>query len=204
MIKKSLLLILLATSSIVNAQDFPSELWHQGVLVLVNEDTLSGKIKYNLEQDLVQVESGEKTYTFSGKKVFYFQIYDETVDAYREFYTLPYALINQYEAPIFFEVLVEGKLTLLCREAIITKTVSDNNINPYGSSMAISRDVLVYTYYFLDNLGNITKYSMKKRDLLRVLQKRADKIDQYMKVNHLKADKRYDLSRIISFYNGII
>lgn len=191
MIKKSLLLILLATSSIVNAQDFPSELWHQGVLVLVNEDTLSGKIKYNLEQDLVQVESGEKTYTFSGKKVFYFQIYDETVDAYREFYTLPYALINQYEAPIFFEVLVEGKLTLLCREAIITKTVSDNNINPYGSSMAISRDVLVYTYYFLDNLGNITKYSMKKRDLLRVLQKRADKIDQYMKVNHLKADKRW-------------
>lgn len=203
MIKKSLLLILLATSSIVNAQDFPSELWHQGVLVLVNEDTLSGKIKYNLEQDLVQVESGEKTYTFSGKKVFYFQIYDETVDAYREFYTLPYALINQYEAPIFFEVLVEGKLTLLCREAIITKTFTDNNINPYGS-MAISRDVLVYSYYFLDNLGNITKYSMKKRDLLRVLQKRADKIDQYMKVNHLKADKRYDLSRIISFYNGII
>lgn len=204
MIKKSLLLILLTISTIVNAQDFPSELWHQGVLVLVNEDTLSGKIKYNLEQDLVQIESAKKTFTFSGKKVFYFQIFDETVDAYREFYTLPYALINQYEAPIFFEVLVEGKLTLLCREAIISKTVTDNNVNPYGSTMSYSRDVLVYTYYFLDNLGNITKYSTKKRDLLRVLHKRADKVDEYMKVNHLKADKRYDISRIISFYNGIL
>lgn len=204
MIKKILFLILFFAASGASAQDFPSELWHQGMLVLVNEDTLVGKIKYNIEQDLVQIESEKKIYTFSGKKVFYFHFFDETIDAYREFYTLPYALINQYEAPIFFEVLVEGRLTLLCREAIITKTVNDNTINPYGSNLSYSRKVLVYTYYFLDEKGGITKYSMKKRDLLQVLSKRADKIDKYMKVNHLKADKRYDLSRIISFYNGII
>ncbi len=205
MIKKSLLIILFFTSLSVKAQEFPSELWHQGMLVLVSEDSLSGKIKYNIEQDLVQIESGKKIYTFSGKKVFYFQIFDETVDAYREFYTLPYALINQYEAPIFFEVLVEGKLTLLCREAVVTKTVNDNIANPYGSTMSYSRNMLVYTYYFLDHEGNITEYSsMKKRDLLRVLKKRAPKIEEYMKVNHLRADKRYDLSRIISFYNGIL
>ncbi len=202
--KKVLVFALLFASFVIKAQEFPSELWHQGMLVLVSEDTLSGKIKYNIEQDLVQIESEDKIFTFSGKKVFYFQFFDETVDAYREFYTLPYAFANQYEAPIFFEVLVEGKLTLLCREAIITKTVNDNNINPYGSTLSYSRDVLVYTYYFLDQVGNITAYNMKKKDLLRVLTKRADKIEKYMRVNHLRADKRYDLSRIISFYNGIL
>ena len=204
MIRKSLLILIILASFVAKAQEFPSDLWHQGMLVLVNEDTLSGKLKYSIDQDLVQIESADKVYTYSGKRVFYFQIFDETVDTYREFYTLPYALINQYEAPIFFEVLVEGELTLLCREAVVTKTVNDNNVNPYGSSMSYSRDVLVYTYYFLDNKGTITKYSLKKRDLLRVLQKRSDKIDKYMKVNHLKADKRYDLSRIIAFYNGIL
>lgn len=204
MIKRLFFLFLFFSTIVVRAQEFPSDLWHQGMLVLVSEDTLSGKIKYNIEQDLIQIESAKKIYTYSGKKVFYFQIFDETVDTYREFYTLPYALVNEYEAPIFFEVLVEGKLTLLCREAVVSKTVNDNNINPYGSSMSYSRNVLLYTYYFLDERGNITKYSMKKKDLLRVLNKRAGKIEEYMKVNHLKADKRFDLSRIISFYNGII
>lgn len=204
MIKRLFFLFLFFSTIVVRAQEFPSDLWHQGMLVLVSEDTLSGKIKYNIEQDLIQIESAKKIYTYSGKKVFYFQIFDETVDTYREFYTLPYALVNEYEAPIFFEVLVEGKLTLLCREAVVSKTVNDNNINPYGSSMSYSRNVLLYTYYFLDERGNITKYSMKKKDLLRMLNKRAGKIEEYMKVNHLKADKRFDLSRIISFYNGII
>jgi hypothetical protein len=197
------LLFVLATFN-VKAQDFSSELWHQGMLVLVSEDTLSGKIKYNIEQDLVQIQSQNKTYTFSGKKLFYFQIFDETVDTYREFYTLPYALHDQYETPVIFEVLVEGKLTLLSREAIVTKTINDNTANPYRSTLSYSREVLVYTYYFLDVDGNIIEYSLKKRDLLRVLSKRSAKIEEYMKVNHLKADKRYDISRIISFYNGIL
>lgn len=204
MIKRVLIFFLFFAVSIAKGQEFPSELWHQGIIVLVSEDTLSGKVKYNIDQDLVQIESEGKIYTYSSKKLFYFQIFDETVDTYREFYTLPYAQVNQYEAPIIFEVLVEGKLTLLCRESISTKTVNDNNLNPYGSSMSYSRDVLVYTYYFLDENGKISRYNLKKRDLLRVLNKRADKVNAYMKVNHLRADKRYDISRIISFYNGIL
>ncbi|VAW27522.1 hypothetical protein MNBD_BACTEROID06-746 [hydrothermal vent metagenome] len=203
MICRFFFLMLIAAATAANAQEFPSELWHKGMVVLVNEDTISGKIKYNLEKDLIQVEANKKLYTYSSKKVFYFQIFDETVDSYREFYALPYTLVDQYKSEIFFEVLVEGKLTLLCREAIATRTVNDN-ISPYGSPVSYSRNVLVYTYYFLDSKGKITKYTMKKRDLLKVLSSRAAKIEEYMRVNRLRADKRYDLSRIISFYNGII
>lgn len=205
MIKKTLCLIFIFSAFIAEAQDFPSEIWHKGMVVMVNEDTIIGKIKYNFDKELIQVESDKKIYTFSGKKVFYFQIFDETVDSYREFYVLPFALINKYETPIFFEVLVEGRLTLLCREKVMDKTVQDPNyVNSYGSAMSYSRRVLVYSYYFLDESGTITKYNLKKKDLLKALAKRADKIDEYMRVNHLRADKRYDLSRIIAFYNGIL
>lgn len=202
--KQTLVWLLFLISFFARAQEFPSELWHDGLLVLVSEDSLIGKIKYDLERNLVQVEANKKTYTFSAQKIFYFQIFDQTTDGYRQFYTLPYALVNQYEAPVIFEVLFEGKLTLLCREAIVMKTEHDNNPYPYGSRMSYSREVLEYTYYFLDVDGNIRKYSMKKRDLLNALKKRADKVNEYMKVNHLRADKRIDLVRIISFYNGII
>ena len=202
--KQTLVWLLLLTSFFAKAQEFPSDLWHEGMMVLVGEDTLKGKIKYNLEHNLVQVETNGKTYTFSAQKIFYFQIFDQTTDSYRQFYTLPYALVNQYEAPVIFEVLFEGKLTLLCREAIVVKTEHDNNPYPDGSRMSYSREVLDYIYYFLDDKGNITQYTMKKRDLLRVLKKRSDKVEEFMKVNHLRADKRIDLIRILSFYNGII
>lgn len=194
--------ILLLAGFSALGQEFPTDLWHDGFVVLVNEDTLVGKIKYNLEQELVQVKNNNRIQAYSGQKVFYFRILDKTVDAYREFYTLPYALVGNYEAPIFFEVLVEGKLTLLCREAVITKTVTDTN--PYSPAMSYSQKVMVYTYYFLDTEGHITKYSLKKKDLLKVLSNRADKVNEYIRVNRLKTDRRYDLSRIISFYNGII
>lgn len=196
--------LLTILSFFAKAQEFPSEIWHEGMLVLVSEDTLTGKIKYDLEHDLVQVETSKKTYTYSAQKVFYFQIFDKTVDAYRQFYALPYALVNRYVTPVIFEVIVEGKLTLLCREAIVMKTEHDNNPYPYGNRMSYNREVLEYTYYFLDDKGNITKYTMKKRDLLRILKLREDKVSQFMKVNHLRPDKRLDLIRIIAFYNGII
>jgi len=73
----------------VSAQIFPSELWHEGKLVLVNEDTLQGKIKYDLAKGIVQVESNEKMYTYSANNIFYFELYDITSEHYREFYVLP-------------------------------------------------------------------------------------------------------------------
>ena len=196
--------LLIFFSSRAMAQEFPSDLWHDGIVVLVSEDTLVGKVKYNMDQDLVQIDTDNKILTYSSQKVFYFQIFDKTVGSYRQFYTLPYALVNQYEAPIIFEVLVEGTLTLLGREAIVLKTVSDNNPYRYNSRMTYSVEELVYTYFFLDVKGNITLYTMKKRDLMQALTKRWNKVDEYMNINHLRADKRIDLVRIISFYNGIL
>lgn len=188
------------------AQDFPSELWHDGFLVLVSEDTLSGKIKYDLDHDLVQIETAKKTFTYSAQKLFYFQIFDQTVDAYRQFYTLPYAMVGKYVTPVIFEVVVEGKMTLLAREEIEVTTVRDTYNPPYAVTPNFSYDKkkLVYTYYFLDDKGSITKYSNKKRDLLHILRQRGSKVNEYMKINHLRADKRIDLIRIVSFYNGII
>jgi hypothetical protein len=185
--------------SVVSAQVFPSELWHEGKLVLVSEDTLKGKLKYDFVKDLVQIEVDGRTLTYSTKNIFYFEIFDVTSESYREFYVLPYGLVSSYKTPTIFEVLVEGSLTLLSREYIMTKHIQ----NPYSYG-SYTQEVLAYDYFFLDRRGNITKYTMKKKDLYEVLAKRRSQIDEYIKANRLHHDRRNDLVRIISFYNALL
>ena len=199
-----LVLFMLVGTQVVG-QNFPSEMWHKGQMVLVNEDTLLGKLKYDMEREIVQVQTAEKFYTFSSKQIFYFEIFDETVEFQRRFYTIPYGLVSNYKTPVIFEVLLEGNISILAREKIGVKTSQLNSYSyRYSPNSTYSREVLTYDYYFVDKTGNITQYSMKKKDLLYVLRKREGAVNKFIKANNLHVDRRSDLIRIISFYNGII
>src|SRR5262245_58620833 len=110
--------ILLLLSLTAFSQQFPSELWHEGKIVLEEGDTLRGNIKYNMQSDLLQLEIDNKLESFTARKVVYFEIFDTTIKRYRHFYSLPYTTSGEYRAPVFFELLSEGKMTLLCRESL--------------------------------------------------------------------------------------
>lgn len=182
------------------AQKFPSDLWHEGKIVLLEgADTLVGQVKYDLQQDLIQYTSSQKTIeAYSAKKVLFFEIFDVTVHKYRSFYALPFSTQSGYKAPVFFELLEEGKLTLLSREAIETKTYS--SMYYYGS---YSRQVLVYRYFFLDESGAINEFTGNKKDLLELMGKKADAVEDYIKVNRLKVDEKYDFAQIVKYYNSL-
>ncbi len=184
----------------VLAQQFPSDLWHEGKIVLLEgADTLIGKVKYDLQQDLIQYTASAQTIeAYSAKKVLFFEIFDLTVHKYRSFYALPYTTQAGYRAPVFFELLEEGKLTLLAREAIETKSYS--SMYYYGS---YTRQVLVYRYFFLDESGAITEFTGNKKDLLDLTGKKADAVEDFMKVNKLKIDEKYDFAQIIKYYNSL-
>jgi len=181
------------------SQEFPSEIWHNGKMVLVSEDTLVGKIKYDLTRDIVQVEVRDNTFTYSAQKIFFFEIFDKTTESYREFYVLPYGLVTSYKAPVIFEVLVRGNITLLSREFIGIKNVQ----NPYSFG-SYSQKILEYYYYFLDREGSITKFTTKKRDLFTITAKKQDQVMEFMKANKLNHESRNDLVRIINFYNSLL
>ena len=189
----------LLLSTVVNAQPWPSELWHEGKVVLDTGDTLKGKIKYDLKQDLIQYNlPNQRTDAFSSRKVLFFEIFDETVRRYRQFFALPYTNQAQYRTPVFFELLTEGKLTLLAREAIEFRTYS----SPYYLG-SYSREILVYHYFFLDNNGNIEEFKGSKADLLGMMGRKSDDVEKYMKENRLKIDDKYDFARIVAYYNSI-
>jgi hypothetical protein len=119
------------------------------------------------------------------------------VGQYRHFYALRYNTTAAYRTPVFFELLVEGKMTFLVRESLENRTYSSPYY--YGS---YSRLVLIYKYYLLQENGVIIEFMGKKSDLLELMGKRANDVDAYIRENKLKIDDRDDFVKIVAYYNS--
>jgi hypothetical protein len=183
----------------VSAQQWPFELWHEGKIILESGDTLRGLVKYDFQQDLVQYNFEDKrTEAFSARKVLFFEIFDNTVKKYRQIFALPFTNATGYRAPVFFELLEEGKMTLLSREVLEYR----NYTSPYYIG-SFTRQVLVNKYFLLDQKGNITEFTGNKSDLLNMMGKKSDDVEKYIKANKLKYDDKYDFARIVAYYNSI-
>ncbi len=183
-------------------QQFPSQIWHDGKIVLLEGDTLVGQIKYSQETDIVEyTHNNIKTgIALSAKKVLYFEIFDRMVNRYREFYALPYAINSDYETPLMFEVIFSGQpITVLSREKIEYRVVN----NPYTIAGSYSRMELVYTYYFITKDGRIRRFSGNRKDLLWLLKDRSSDIKKYMKTNRIRPERRADMVRVVAYYNSL-
>ncbi len=200
-----ILLALIAVVSLnqhpAHAQKFSSEVWHNGEVVLLEGDTLSGRVKYDMEAQIVQFSgNGETIQTFSPRKLIAFDLYDEVLGAYRVFYILPFEANGHYRTPYIFEVLYTGsRISLLRTESV--ETVVRNTPYIYGGSYSSIEQV--YTYYFLKPGGDIQVFSGKKSDLYRIMADRSSEIKDYIKENNMNVDRLTDLIRISSYYNSL-
>jgi len=187
--------------------EFPSQIWHKGNVYDTDGQGFSGLIKYDLDNNLIQVK-GDVIQTLTAANVSFFEIYDEVYGGIRKFYSLPYAINGDYETPVFFEVLTEGnEIALLCREYIATdarnmNTMGGMGMNPFFGPQTMMGYRLAFNYYFFKN-GQIERYSQKKRDLFVMLPGYKDEISLFMRKNRLEHDKRGDLLRITAYYNEL-
>ncbi len=195
---RSLLLVFLISGA-VYGQQFPFEYWHDGKVVLDTGDTLKGSIKYDLQNDLVQFSRGNRLESFTARKLTFFEIFDQTVKRYRQFYTIPYAVTGAYKAPVLFELLTEGKMTLLCRESVEYRSYS-NSFYSYGMS---TRLVLVYHYFLLKENGTIDPFDGKRADLVRLMGDKGQLVEKYMKSNKLDLNDRNEFVQAVQYYNSL-
>lgn len=203
MIRKTYIICLLVSIGTCSlAQDFSSRMFHKGWLVTEDQDTVRGDVKYDLENNAVQVMvSKRKVNTYSSKKILYFEIFDNILKTYRQFYAIPYQIESNYKVPILFEVLYEGKISLLVREKIIITT--DPYSQSYFNRTGVTREQLSYVYYFVDTEGEMEMYTGKKNHLFEILNKNSNQMKEYIKSNKLKTDQMRDLVRITAFYNSL-
>ncbi len=199
---KPLLSILLINISLVtvNGQEFSSEIFHDGFLVTTKKDTIRGDLKYDMQSNIVHITDRSTLKTFSSNNIFYFEIFDVTVDNYRQFYSLPYKVSIGYKIPILFELQYEGPFSLMTREAIIQESVSNSSAYWGG---ATTRLRLIYSYYFVNKNGNMTFFSGRKKDLLEIMKDKSKHVKDYIKEYKLQVDEIHDLIRVTAFYNSI-
>ena len=191
--------LFLLSSNTADAQRWPFDYWHDGKMILESGDTLKGKIKYSITDDIIQLEQNNRFQSFTARKIVTFEIFDATSSRYRNFYSIPYSFSGGYKAPVFFELLAEGKLTLLSREALENRTSSVGY--GYGS---YSRVELVNKYFVLNSKGQIDTFTGHKNDMMDLMADRDDEVKKFMKVNRLNASNKNELSKIFEYYNSIV
>jgi predicted glycosyltransferase involved in capsule biosynthesis len=198
---RNLALLFFAMLSVsAKSQNWAFELWHDGKIVLNEGDTLKGLVKYDMQQDLVQFSLNEKkAEVYTARKVLYFEIFDNTIHKYRRFFTLPFSVNAGYRTQIFFELLEEGKMTLLSRELLEYKTYS----SPYYIG-SYSRLVLTNRYFFLKDDGTIEEFLGNKNDLLALMGRQSEEVEKYIKSNNLRFDDKSDIAQIVAYYNSLV
>lgn len=189
---------IIITSNWAEAQYFPSEHWHDGYLVTVEGDTIEGLLKYDLENDLVQLEKDRRMSTYSSRNMISFEIFDGITENYRKFYSIPYNVNLSYKVPRIFEILYLGELTLLTREVTVQEAISPSSSQIYGT-----RRRLTHRFFFVDTESKITQFTNKKSELFDIMSSKSGEIKSYIKKNRLRLDRIPDLVRITAFYNSI-
>lgn len=178
-------------------QTLSIDLWHNGKIVVDGGDTIKGLIKYDL-QDLIQLRHANQLESFSAEKVLFFEIFDQSNKHIRQFFSLPFAKSGQYKTPIFFELLSKGKLTLLSREKVEARTTASGHIY-YPPKIRLS---LTNNYFLLKEDGNIESHSGKKKSWYQVMGSKANEVNEFVKSSKLDFKNKYDLQRIIDYYNS--
>tara|TARA_A100000171_G_scaffold47928_1_gene54670 strand:- start:8685 stop:9323 length:639 start_codon:yes stop_codon:yes gene_type:complete len=190
-----------------NAQVFPSELWHDGQVTLTDNSIKQGSVKYDLDRQTLQLKIGQRTETYDASQVASFSFLQESINLRRTFYSLPYAIQNNYKRPVFFEVVIAGKMTLLVREYVVIR----NNNTPSSfnsryryrdySNFNTSRSYLAYKMFFVKEDGVIRESSGKRNDILYEFGAARSELKKYVKKEKLKLDQIEDVAKLVLHYN---
>ena len=207
---KKLLLLVFFISNYNFAQEFPSDIWHKGLLVTNSGDTIEGDLKYDFESQSIQLDDGETIKAFNVNNLFFFEIYDKTIRDYRQFYSLMYEVGYEYSVPILFEMMIEGKISLLLRERIVAETNQSYfpSYYAYGIMPSFSNNYgyinkVKYDYFFLTDDGKIHRFKGKKKEILALMQDKYSVIKEYISKNKISLKKMSDIARLVNYYNII-
>ncbi|PIY07536.1 MAG: hypothetical protein COZ18_16935 [Flexibacter sp. CG_4_10_14_3_um_filter_32_15] len=189
----------------VMAQNFSKEYWHKGEVYLFTEESIKGSIRYDLDQNNITIRTPDnKLRSYNASQVEQFWIEDELQKRVRYFYALPQVTKDDYRVLYFFELLTEGKITLLCRENFVVKQAG--YYSPYmwggwtnGGSYVVQED----DYFLLNNEGNVVDVEEDREAIMNLFGKKKEVMELYLIDHDNKLRSREDLLKLIRYYNEV-
>lgn len=176
--------------------------WYRGSLILVEGDSLRGDIHYDLQNNLVQINAGNAIKAYSARQIWAFTFYDPDMMTDRQFYALPYSVESNYKAPVLFELLTEGDVSLLARERLVTENVPQYGYGGFGNYSYLRTRIRRDHFMGFAN-GTIRNYDGTKKDLLYLLRDKSNEVKKFINAHRFRFDDTRDLIQILNYYNSL-
>ena len=177
--------------------------WKRTALSLYDaEKVLKGYLtRYEIDRDQFEIKTTFGIKVLSGKKVRSFVWMDSLTKT-------PHFFVNGHDfkpaagVPVtgFFEVLVEGDLTLLSRTKVVVKKPTYNQQLDMGN-----RDTRIEKrteFYYMDN-NLLHELPSTKKKIILVFEDHAEALQDFVKVNNLSWSEEQHLKYIFEHYNRL-
>lgn len=204
----------------VKSQDLNVKEWREGKVVLTTGDTLAGSIVYRQKGELLQVQQGDgSTKTFSPVNVASFTVFNQKTRRFQTFRSYRWSQRGDYsdfKTPAFFEVISEGKYTLVEREALAVR--NQDPVPRYASAGryyeaqpdqimrfngSYTQVVAVKQFYVLTPENELVALRNPKKDLPELFQDKAGAMQAFMKNRNLSYHNPTDLIPMIRHFNKL-
>lgn len=191
-------LILLHFSVKGYSQRLSPDYWHFGSIVSKNSDTIRGLVKYDFTSDLIQFDRAGIIKVFTPAQLNYCEFTDSLSGRLRKIVSHNFETSPGYSKPLFFELLVSGKLTLLCRELVVLR--SNGNMGSQGFNNSY-RDIS-FSFFYLRN-QEVSYFYNKKKRVLSLFGQDKNTVAEFAKKNRYRFYSQYDLTHLFQFYNSL-
>jgi hypothetical protein len=183
----------------IEGTPFLTEQWLDVMVQLKNGAAIPAKVKLN-------IESNELYYMDSIKKI---RIADDGLVKRIDFINaasdekLKYPLKSGYppadnlKANLFFQVLAEGKMELLCRNYKLIETFKNE------ASGEIRKEFIEKNKYYLYYGETLRAYNFQKEQVLQLMMDKEVEINDYLQANKINFKKIPDIQKLVAYYNRI-
>ncbi|QMU27777.1 hypothetical protein [Adhaeribacter radiodurans] len=202
------------------AQNLNKHEWVAGKVVLTTGETLSGALSYFYNKEIIQVKGADGfTRAFSPVNVSYFQGFNEkkqVLQIFKPFKWSPNPDVPGFKTPAFFEVVTEGKYTLVKRTAFVIRNLdpvpmyaslgryyepySTNETLHSGKNYQITR---LHSYYVLTPENEIINLRNPKKDLENLYQDKASSMKAYIRDKKLSYKNPVALTHVVQYFNHL-
>ncbi len=208
---------ILSPTTNVMAQRGDIQEWAKGRIILTSGDTLYGPIAYHRTEDIIRVTLSDGSINaFAPVAVNSFTVTDEKnkyVQTFRPFLWNRGNDYSDYQAPAFFELLTEGKYSLVKREILSARTVSNaypmyagsgRYYDPYAYTGSRYQTMVLDLFYLNTPNNKILALRNPKRDLEDLFKNKERMMREYIKANNLSYSETRDLIKILNHYNSLL
>lgn len=196
-------------------QRFLSETWHIGFVLLTDGSKVEGFIKFDMSNDVIQIDSNETIQTYAASQLQKFEILIVHKEEWKVFYALPLLNKNGYYRPALFELAVEGSTSLLFRDKIVLSTHVRSNSrnrtrwdqrtnNPNGPNgdtyytKSRSREM-----FLLSDNGMVKKLTTKRREVIQTFDGNHEELKRIIRRNRLNMRYSAHVKTLVEAYNEL-